>query len=83
VTIINKRAGSWRKLHNEEFHKLYNSPNIIRMIKSRSVRWAGHVARMGRRGMYIGFWWGSQKERDRWVEKDVGGWIILKWIPEK
>jgi hypothetical protein len=37
----------WRKLHNEELHNLYSSPNIIRMIKSRSMRLAGHVARMG------------------------------------
>jgi hypothetical protein len=36
----------WRKLHNEELHNLYFSPNIIRMIKSRRMRWAGHVARM-------------------------------------
>jgi hypothetical protein len=41
----------WRKLHNEELHNLYCSPRIIRMIKSRRMRWAGHVARMGRRGM--------------------------------
>jgi hypothetical protein len=41
-------------VHNEELHNLYSSPNIIRMIKSRRMRWAGHVARMGRRGMYIG-----------------------------
>jgi hypothetical protein len=39
--------GDWRKLHNEELHNLYSSPNIIRMIKSRKMRWAGHVARMG------------------------------------
>jgi hypothetical protein len=39
--------GGWRKLHNEELHNLYSSPNIIRMIKLRRVRWAGHVARMG------------------------------------
>jgi hypothetical protein len=39
--------GGWRKLHNEELHKLYSTPNIITMIKSRSMRWAGHVARMG------------------------------------
>jgi hypothetical protein len=39
--------GGWRKLHNEELHNLYSSPNIIRIIKSRSIRWAGHVARMG------------------------------------
>jgi hypothetical protein len=40
-------TGDWRKLHNEELHDFYFSPNIIRMIKSRSMRWAGHVARMG------------------------------------
>jgi hypothetical protein len=40
-------TGDWRKLHNEELHNLYSSPNIIRMIKSRRVRRAGHVARMG------------------------------------
>jgi hypothetical protein len=39
--------GDWRKLHNEELHNLQSSPNIIRMITSRKVRWAGHVARMG------------------------------------
>jgi hypothetical protein len=39
--------GSWRKLHNDELHGLYSSPNIVRVIKSRRMRWAGHVARMG------------------------------------
>jgi hypothetical protein len=42
-------TGGWRKLHNEELHKLYSSPNIIIMIKSRRMRWAGHVARMGKK----------------------------------
>jgi hypothetical protein len=43
----------WRKLHNEELNDLYCSPNIIRMIKSRRMKWAGHVGRMGeRRGVY-------------------------------
>jgi hypothetical protein len=39
--------GDWRKLHNEELHNLYSSPSIIRVIKSRRMRWAEHVARMG------------------------------------
>jgi hypothetical protein len=39
--------GSWRELHNEELHNLYSSPSIIRMIKSRRMRWAGHVSRIG------------------------------------
>jgi hypothetical protein len=39
-------TGDWRKLHNEELHNLYSSPSIIRLIKSRRMRWAGHVARM-------------------------------------
>jgi hypothetical protein len=39
--------GSWRKLHNDELHSLYSSPNVVRVIKSRRMRWAGHVAGMG------------------------------------
>jgi hypothetical protein len=42
--------GSWRQFHNDELHDLYSSPNIVRVIKSRRMRWAGHVARMGRGG---------------------------------
>ena len=46
-------TGEWRKLHNEELNSLYSSPNIVRVIKSRRMRWAGHVASMGeRRGVY-------------------------------
>jgi hypothetical protein len=45
--------GSWRKLHSDELHSLYSSPNIVRVIKSRRMRWAGHVARMEEgRGVY-------------------------------
>jgi hypothetical protein len=54
-------TGGWRKLHNEELHNLYSSPSIIRMFKSRMMRWAGHAARMGRRGMHIGYGLESQK----------------------
>jgi hypothetical protein len=45
--------GGWRKLHNEEFHNLYSSPSIIRIIKPRRMRWVGHVAQMGmKRNVY-------------------------------
>jgi hypothetical protein len=57
-------TGGWRKLHNEELHNVYSSPSIIRMTKSRRMRWTGHVARMGRTGMHIKFCWEIQKERD-------------------
>jgi hypothetical protein len=53
-------TGGWRKLHNEELHNLYFSPSIIRIIKLRRVKWAGHVALMGEKRN----WWESQKERD-------------------
>jgi hypothetical protein len=58
----NEMVGGWRKLTNEELHSLYSS--IIRMFKSRRMRLPGHVARMDRRGMSIGFWCESRKERD-------------------
>jgi hypothetical protein len=72
-------AGGWRKLHNEELHNLYSSPSIIRLIKSRRMRWAGHAAG----GMHIGYWWESQKEGDHWEDQDIDGWTILKWILER
>jgi hypothetical protein len=54
-------TGEWRKLHNEELNELYNT---VLVIKSRGMRWAGHVARMGRVEAYTGFWWGNRKEGD-------------------
>jgi hypothetical protein len=46
--------GGWRKLHDEELRNLYSSPNIIIMMKSRRMRWAGHVEHVGRRGKHTG-----------------------------
>jgi hypothetical protein len=76
-------TGGWRKLHNEELHNLYSSPSIIRAIKSRRMRRVGRVAGMGRRGMHMGYWWESHKERDHKEDQDVGWRTILKWISER
>jgi hypothetical protein len=57
-------TGECRTLHNEDLHDLHFSPSIIRIIKARRMRWAGHVARMGRRGTCIGCCWESQRERE-------------------
>jgi hypothetical protein len=70
-------TGEWRKMNNEELHKLYSSPDIIRQVKSRRMRWAGHVARKGkeRREKCTRFWRESPKERDHLEDQGVGG----KW----
>jgi hypothetical protein len=47
-----------------ELRDLYSSPSIIRIIKSRRMRWAGYVTRTGEKRMHIGYWWESQRERD-------------------
>ena len=73
----------WRKLHNEEPNDLYCSAYIVRVIKSRGMRWAGHVARMGRGEVYTGFWWGNLSERDHLEDPGVDGRIILRWIFRK
>jgi hypothetical protein len=53
------------------------------MIKSRRMRWAGHVARMGEKRNAYRLLVGKQKERDHWEDQDVDGWAVLKWILDK
>jgi len=73
-------TGEWRKLHNEELRDLYSLPNIVRLVKSRRMRWVGHVARMVEgRGVHRVLW-GNLRERDHWGDPDVDGRIILRWI---
>jgi hypothetical protein len=68
---------SWRKLHNDELHSLYSSPNIVRVIISRRMRWIGHVACMGQgRGVYR-VWMGVPKLRDHWEDLGLDGRITL------
>jgi hypothetical protein len=88
-------TGKWRKLHNEELHNLYSSPDIIRQVKSRRMRWAGHVARMGEeRKMYkvlVGKPEGKRplgRPRRRWEdgirmdlrEIGLGVWTGFDWL---
>ena len=75
-------TGEWRKLHNEELNDLYFSPNIVQVIKSR-MRWAQHVARMGRAEVYTGFWWGNLRARDHLGVPGIDRRIILRWIYKK
>ena len=55
----------------------------VRVIKSRRMRWAGHVARMGEERGCIGFWWGNRREGDQWGDLGVDGCIILGWISRR
>jgi hypothetical protein len=91
----NDVTGEWRKLHNEELHDLYSSPSVIRIIKARRLRWAGHVPRMGeKRNAYrllLGKSRGRKplgRPRRRWLDNIriylvEMGWVIwtgLVWL---
>jgi hypothetical protein len=71
-------TGDRRKLHNEELHNLYSSPNIIDMIKPRRMRWSGHVARMGEKRNAYMILVGKPEGKRHQEDQDVGGWTILK-----
>ena len=73
-------AGEWRKLHNEELNDLYSSPNIVRVIKSRRMRWVGRVSRMGeRRDVYRVLV--RKPEGKRPLGRPRRRWrLILRWI---
>jgi hypothetical protein len=85
-------TGEWRKLHNKELHDLYSSPSIIRIIKPRRMRWAGHVARMGEKRiayrLLVGKPEGTRplgRPRRRWVDNirmdlEEVGWGDVDWI---
>jgi hypothetical protein len=66
-------------LHNDELHSLYSSPNIVRVIKSRRMRWAGHVARMGEGRVVYRVLVGRPEDRDHWEDPGIGGRITLRW----
>jgi hypothetical protein len=72
-------GGSWRKLHNNELHGLYSSPNVIRVNKSRRMRWARPVARMGRGEVFARFGLGGPKGRDHYEDLGISGSITLRW----
>jgi hypothetical protein len=76
-------TGEWRKCHNEVLHDLYSSPNIVRVIKLRKMKWAGMYHGWGRTEACIGFSWGNLMEIDHWEDPGVGGRILLGWIFRK
>ena len=75
--------GEWGRLYNEKLNDLCSSLNIVRVIKWRRMRWAGHVACMGEERGCLGSWWGNQREGDHWGDLGVDGRIILERISRR
>ena len=76
-------TGDWRRLHNEELNDLYSSPNIVRVIKSRRMRWAGHVERMGEESGVYRVLVGKPEGKRPLGNLVVDGWIILGCISRR
>jgi hypothetical protein len=81
-----ERMGGWRKRHNEELHDLYSSPSVIRIIKSKRMRWAGHVARMGEKRNVYRLLVGKaeekrplQRPRRRWADNIKMDVVEIRW----
>ena len=74
----NEVTGEWRKLHNDELNGLYSSPIIVRVIKSRRMLWAGHVARMGERRSVYRALVGKREGKNHLEDPGVDGRVILR-----
>ena len=73
-------TGEWRTLHTEDLNNMYCSPIIVGEIKSRRMRWAGHVARIAEVEAFTEFGWGDLWERDHLGDPGIDGRIILRWL---
>jgi hypothetical protein len=76
-------TGEWRKLHNKELNDLYSSSSIVCVIKSRRMRWAGHLARMGERRGVRRVWCENLRERDHLGARGIDEATVLIWILKK
>ena len=75
-------TGEWRKVHDKELKDMYSSPSIIRVIKSRRMRWERHVERMGKGEEHTMFWWGNLRKMYYFEDAGVNGRLILNYRSE-
>jgi hypothetical protein len=78
-SLLFNLTGEWRKLHNAELHNLYSSPDIIRQFRSRRMRWAGHVARMGEERRVYRVLVGKPEGKNHLKDQGVDGRMGSKW----